>query len=58
MKIVGIHSSARGKSSNTLKLLNAALPGAADGIILSSPNYITNITAQLKILAADKIADR
>jgi multimeric flavodoxin WrbA len=98
MKIVGIHSSPRGKNSNTLKLLTAALDGAAedgaeietidiakltikfcnacnschetgvcsiqrddfnvvlekllaaDGIIWSSPNYITNITAQLKTL--------
>ncbi|MCQ6962207.1 flavodoxin family protein [Methanolobus chelungpuianus] len=97
MKIVGIHSSPRGKNSNTLKLLDAALAGAADagadiesiditrlnisyciacdvchkkggcpikddfnnvmdkllaadGIILSSPNYIINITAQLKTL--------
>lgn len=95
MKIVGIHSSPRGKNSNTLKLLNAALDGAvetgadveiidvakmkikfctacnschetgecsikddyeivlkklldADGIVWSSPNYITNVTAQLK----------
>lgn len=95
MKIVGISSSPRGKNSNTLKLLNAALEGAveagaevesidvakmkikyctacnkcqetgvcsikddyqtllakllaADGIIWSSPNYITNVTAQLK----------
>lgn len=29
MKIVGIQSSPRGKHSNTLKLLNAALDGAA-----------------------------
>ncbi len=97
MKIVGIQSSPRGKHSNTLKLLNAALDGAAgagadtesidiakmkikyctacnschetgvctikddyeivlnkllaaDGIVLSSPNYITNVTAQLKTL--------
>jgi multimeric flavodoxin WrbA len=98
MKIVGIQSSPRGKNSNTLKLLNAALDGAAedeaeveiidiakltikycnacnscqetgvcsiqkddfnsvlekllaaDGIIWSSPNYITNVTAQLKTL--------
>lgn len=97
MKIVGIRSSPRGKHSNTLKLLNAALDGAseegaevesvdiakmkikyciacnschetgvctikddyevvlkkllaADGIVLSSPNYITNITAQLKTM--------
>lgn len=97
MKIVGIQSSPRGNQSNTLKLLNAALEGAAeagaeiesidiakmnikyctacnschetgvcaikddyeivmnkmlaaDGIILSSPNYITNVTAQLKTL--------
>jgi multimeric flavodoxin WrbA len=98
MKIVGIQSSPRGKNSNTLKLLNAALDGAAedgaeveiidvaklkiqycnacnscqetgvcsiqkddfktvlekllaaDGIIWSSPNYINNITAQLKTL--------
>lgn len=97
MKIVGIQSSPRGKNSNTLKLLEAALLGAveagadveyidiaklkikycnacnschntgecstkddfpnvlaklldADGIIWSSPNYITNITAQLKTL--------
>jgi multimeric flavodoxin WrbA len=98
MKIVGIQSSPRGKNSSTLKLLNAALDGAAedgaeietiditkltikycnacnschetgvcsiqkddfniileklldaDGIIWSSPNYITNITAQLKTL--------
>jgi len=98
MKIVGIQSSPRGKNSNTLKLLNAALEGAAedgaeielidigkltikycnacnscqetgvcsiqkddfntvlekllaaDGIIWSSPNYITNVTAQLKTL--------
>jgi multimeric flavodoxin WrbA len=97
MKIVGIQSSPRGKHSNTLKLLNAALDGAseagadiesidiakmkikyctacdschesgvctikddyevllknllaADGIVLSSPNYITNITAQLKTM--------
>jgi multimeric flavodoxin WrbA len=95
MKIVGISSSPRGKNSNTLKLLDAALEGAAeagaevesidvaklkikyctacnkcqetgvcsikddyndvlekllaaDGIIWSSPNYITNVTAQLK----------
>jgi multimeric flavodoxin WrbA len=95
MKIVGISSSPRGKNSNTLKLLDAALDGAseagaevesidvakmkikyctacdscyetgvcsikddyqalleklleADGIIWSSPNYITNVTAQLK----------
>ncbi|MGD0818819.1 MAG: flavodoxin family protein [Methanomassiliicoccales archaeon] len=95
MKIVGLQSSPRGKNSNTLKLLNAALDGAreagaeielldvtklkieyctgcvscyktgkchlkddypllrekileADGIILSSPNYISNITAPLK----------
>jgi multimeric flavodoxin WrbA len=97
MKVVGIQSSPRGKNSNTLKLLEAALLGAveagadveyidvaklkikfcnacnschhtgecstkddfpnvlakllgADGIIWSSPNYITNITAQLKTL--------
>ena len=97
MKIVGISSSPRGKNSNTLKLLDAALDGAsksgaevesidvaklkikyctacntcqetgvcsikddyngvlekllaADGIIFSSPNYITNVTAQLKTL--------
>jgi multimeric flavodoxin WrbA len=97
MKIIGIQSSPRGKQSNTLKLLNAALDGAAeagaeiesidiakmkikyctacnschetgvctikddfepvlkkllaaDGIVLSSPNYITNVTAQLKTL--------
>ena len=97
MKIVGILSSPRGKKSNTLKLMDAALDGAADagaqvevidvakltikfctacdschekgecsikddfnfvmekilaadGIILSSPNYITNVTAQLKTL--------
>lgn len=97
MKIIGIQSSPRGKNSNTLKLLEAALEGAveegadieyidiakmkikycnacnschhtgecatkddfpnvlskllsADGIIWSSPNYITNITAQLKTL--------
>ncbi len=97
MKIVGIQSSPRGKNSNTLKLLDAALNGAAeagaeieaidvaklkikyctacnschetgvcsikddynvvlekllgaDGIIWSSPNYITNVTAQLKTL--------
>jgi multimeric flavodoxin WrbA len=97
MKIVGIQSSPRGKHSNTLKLLNAALDGAAeagadiesidiakmnikyctacnschetgvcaikddyeivlkklldaDGIVLSSPNYITNVTAQLKTM--------
>jgi multimeric flavodoxin WrbA len=95
MKIVGISSSPRGKNSSTLKLLDAALKGAAesgaevesidvaklnikyctacdkchkagecsikddypallaklleaDGIIWSSPNYITNVTAQLK----------
>lgn len=97
MKIVGILSSPRGKRSNTLKLMDAALEGAkkegaevesidvaklkikyctgcdschdkgecsikddfnfvmgkmltADGIIVSSPNYITNVTAQLKTL--------
>ncbi|MDK2825660.1 MAG: hypothetical protein PWQ44_837 [Methanolobus sp.] len=97
MKIIGIQSSPRGRNSNTLKLLNAALEGAAaagadtelidvaklnikyciacdtchktgicsikddynaamgklleaDGIICSSPNYITNVTAQLKTL--------
>lgn len=97
MKIVGIQSSPRGKQSNTLKLVNAALEGAAeagaevesiditkmkikyctacnschetgvctikddyevvmnkmlaaDGIVLSSPNYITNVTAYLKTL--------
>ncbi|AKB81497.1 iron-sulfur flavoprotein [Methanosarcina barkeri 3] len=97
MKVVGILSSPRGKKSNTLKLMDAALQGAAeaeaeveaidiaklkikyciacdschekgectikddfnlvmgkllaaDGIILSSPNYITNVTAQLKTL--------
>ena len=97
MKVVGILSSPRGKNSNTLKLMDAALKGAAeagaeveaidvaklkikyctacdschekgectikddfnfvmekilaaDGIILSSPNYITNVTAQLKTL--------
>ena len=98
MKIVGIQSSPKGKNSNTLKLLDAALNGAseggaeveiidiakltikycnacnschetgvcsiqkddfnavlekllaADGIIWSSPNYITNVTAQLKTL--------
>lgn len=97
MKIFGISSSPRGKNSNTLKLLDAALEGAkeagaeiefidiaklkikyctacnschdkgvcsikddyngvlekllaADGIIWSSPNYITNVTAQLKTL--------
>lgn len=98
MKIVGIQSSPRGKNSSTLKLLNAALDGAAedgaevelidvaklkiqycnacnvchetgvctiqkddfnavlkkllaaDGMIWSSPNYINNITAQLKTL--------
>lgn len=97
MKIVGILSSPRGKRSNTLKLMDAALEGAkkegaeveaiditklnieyctgceschkkgeclikddfnyvmgkmlaADGIIFSSPNYITNVTAQLKTL--------
>jgi multimeric flavodoxin WrbA len=94
-KIVGLQSSPRGKNSNTLKLLNAALEGAkecgaeveivdvtrlniryctgcgtcrrtgkcnlkddypvllekllaADGVILSSPNYMSNITAPLK----------
>ncbi len=97
MKIVGIQSSPRGKQSNTLKLLDAALNGAlevgaeveaiditklnikyctacdschetgvcsikddfnvvlekllaADGLIWSSPNYIKNVTAQLKTL--------
>jgi len=97
MKIVGILSSPRGKKSTTLKLMDAALDGAADagaqvevidvakltikfctacdschekgkcsikddfndvmdkilaadGFILSSPNYITNVTAQLKVL--------
>ncbi|PAV14375.1 iron-sulfur protein [Methanosarcina spelaei] len=97
MKVVGVLSSPRGKKSNTLKLMDAALQGAAeaeaeveaidiaklkikyciacdschekgectikddfnlvmskiltaDGIILSSPNYITNVTAQLKTL--------
>ena len=30
MKIVGISSSPRGKNSNTLKLLDAALEGAAE----------------------------
>ena len=30
MKIVGIQSSPRGKNSNTLKLLDAALDGAAE----------------------------
>jgi multimeric flavodoxin WrbA len=97
MKIVGVLSSPRGKKSNTLKLMDAALDGvaetgaevevidvaklnikfciacdachkkgectikddfnsvmgkilAADGIILSSPNYMTNVTAQLKTL--------
>ena len=97
MKIVGIQSSPRGKQSNTLKLLDAALKGAlevgaeveaidvtklnikyctacdschetgvcsikddfnvvlekllaADGLIWSSPNYIKNVTAQLKTL--------
>jgi multimeric flavodoxin WrbA len=97
MKIVGIQSSPRGKNSNTLKLLDAALDGAAeagaeveaidvaklkikyctacnschekgvcsikddyngvlekllaaDGIIWSSPNYMMNVTAQLKTL--------
>ena len=97
MKIVGIQSSPRGKQSNTLKLLDAALNGAlevgaeveaidvtklnikyctacdschetgvcsikddfnvvlekllaADGLIWSSPNYIKNVTAQLKKL--------
>ena len=97
MKIVGIQSSPRGKKSNTLKLMDAALAGAAevgaevevvdvtklnikyctacdfchetgvcsikddlnvvlgklldaDGLIWSSPNYITNVTAQLKTL--------
>lgn len=97
MKVVGVLSSPRGKNSNTLKLMDAALEGAAetgaeveaidvaklkikyctacnschekgecsikddfnfvmenilaaDGIILSSPNYITNVTAQLKTL--------
>jgi len=95
MKIIAIVSSPRGKNSNTLKLVNAALDGvaaagaeaevidiaklkikyctacdvchktgvcpikddfngvlekllAADGIIWSSPNYITNVSAQLK----------
>jgi len=95
MKIIAIISSPRGKNSNTLKLVNAALDGvvaagaaseiidvaklkikyctacdvchktgvcpikddfngvlekllAADGIIWSSPNYITNVSAQLK----------
>ncbi len=97
MKIIGISSSPRSKNSNTLRLLNAAMDGAAeagaeielidvakleikyctacnschdkgvcsikdnyntvlekllaaDGIIWSSPNYITNVTAQLKTL--------
>ncbi len=97
MKIVGIQSSPRGKNSNTLKLLDAALDGAAeagaeveainiaklkikyciacdschdkgvcsikddyngvlekllaaDGIVWSSPNYMMNVTAQLKTL--------
>lgn len=97
MKIVAIQSSPRGKNSNTLKLLNAALEGvtaaggeteliditklnikyctacnvcyktgvcpikddynsvlekllSADGIIWSSPNYMANVTAQLKTL--------
>lgn len=95
MQIVGIQSSPRGKNSNTLKLLEAALEGAAetgaeteivdvarlkirfctacdtchktgicplkddypvvqeellaaDGIVWSSPNYMMNVTAQLK----------
>ncbi len=95
MKIVAITSSPKGKKSNTLLLVNAALEGAreagaeteiidvtkhkinyckgcvtcylkgrcvqkdefgklfekvtsADGIILSSPNYIDGVTAQLK----------
>ncbi|WP_298683368.1 flavodoxin family protein, partial [uncultured Methanomethylovorans sp.] len=97
MKIIAIISSPRGKNSNTLKLVNAALDGvsaagaeaeivdvaklkikyctacnvchttgvcpikdtynevlekllSADGIIWSSPNYMTNVTAQLKTL--------
>jgi len=97
MKIIAIRSSPRGKNSNTLKLLDAALDGvaaagaeaevidvaklklkycaacnachktgvcpikddfngslekllAADGIIWSSPNYMTNVSAQLKTL--------
>jgi multimeric flavodoxin WrbA len=97
MKIVAITSSPKGKKSNTLQLVNAAIEGAreagaeaeviditkhqikyckgcvtcykkgkcvqkddfqeiwdkiigADGIILSSPNYIDNVSAQLKTL--------
>jgi multimeric flavodoxin WrbA len=97
MKIVAITSSPKGKKSNTLLLVNAAVEGAreagaeaeviditkhqvkyckgcvtcykkgkcvqkdefqeiwekimdADGIILSSPNYVDNVTAQLKTL--------
>lgn len=97
MKIIGISSSPRGKNSNTLRLLNAALEGAkakgaevevidvtklnirfctgclvcrrtgecvikddypalmkelmaADGLILSCPNYIHNVPGQLKVV--------
>ena len=97
MKIIAISASPKGKASNTLKLLEAALAGAreagadaevidvtklkinfckgdsscyrtgacfqeddycalrdsivaADGIILSAPNYIDNIPAQLKVV--------
>ncbi len=97
MRIIGISSSPRGKNSNTLKLLNAALEGAkgkgaevelidvaklnvrfctgcgacrktgecvieddyppllkklmaADGVILSCPNYMHNIPGQLKVV--------
>ena len=98
MKIIGIQSSPKGKNSNTLKLLNAAMEGAAeagaeteiidvtklqinyclgcvscyskgvcaqkkddfsqvwekilaaDGIILSSPNYVDSVTGQMKTL--------
>lgn len=98
MKIIGIQSSPKGKNSNTLRLLKAAMEGAAEagaeteiiditklkinyclgcvscynkgecaqkkddfkqvwdqvlaaeGIILSSPNYVDNVTGQMKTL--------
>ncbi len=96
-KVIAISSSPKGKASNTMKLVNAALEGVreagaeaevidvcqlrinfcrgdsscyktgkcfqqddyeefrkkvteADGIILSAPNYIDNVPAQLKVL--------
>ena len=47
MKIIGIQSSPKGKNSNTLKLLNAAMEGAAEAGAETEIIDVTKLQDQL-----------